>query len=62
MEIRNGQISQNSCVTNLEQIIYAGISSQIIKGCTCCNVIVDTNSLPIVSNDISYVSNAGPLD
>jgi hypothetical protein len=62
LEIRNGQISQNSCVTNLEQTIYASISSQVIKGCTCCNVIVDTNSLPIVSNDISYVSNAGPLD
>lgn len=62
LEIRNGQISQNSCVTNLEQIIYASISSQVIKGCTCCNVIVDTNSLPIVSNDISYESNAGPLN
>ena len=62
LEITNGQISQNSCVTNLEQIIYASISSQVIKGCTCCNVIVDTNSLPIVSNDISYESNAGPLD
>jgi len=62
LEIRNGQISQNSCVTNLEQTIYASISSQVIKGCTCCNVIVDTNSLPIVSNDISYVSDAPPLD
>ena len=62
MEITNGQISQNSCVTNLTQTIYAGISSQVIKGCTCCNVVADTNLLPAVNNDISYQSNANPID
>jgi hypothetical protein len=61
LEITNGQISQNSCVTNLTQTIYAGISSQVIKGCSCCNVVADTNLLPTVNNDISYQSNANPL-
>jgi hypothetical protein len=54
LEIINGQIAQNSCVTNLEQTIFAGISSQIIKGCTCCNVTVDTNSTTVVSNSIDF--------
>ena len=49
LEITNGQIATNSCVTNLTQTIYAGISSQVIKGCTCCNVVADTNLLPTVS-------------
>jgi hypothetical protein len=61
LEITNGQISTNSCVTNLTQTIYAGISSQVIKGCTCCNVVADTNLLPTVSNDVSYQSNATPI-
>jgi hypothetical protein len=55
LEIINGQISENSCVTNLEQTIYAGISSQIIKGCNCCTVVVDTNLVPTVSNSVNFV-------
>ena len=61
LEITNGQISQNSCVTNLTQTIYAGISSQVTKGCTCCSVVADTNLSPTVSNDVSYQSNATPI-
>jgi hypothetical protein len=53
--ITDGEISQNSCVTNLEQTIFAGISSQIIKGCNCCTVVVDTNLLPTVSNSVDFV-------
>jgi hypothetical protein len=55
LEITNGQIASNSCATNLEQTIYASISSQIIKGCTCCNVTVDTNSTTVLSSSVDYV-------
>jgi hypothetical protein len=62
LQLTNGQISQNSCVTNLEQTIYAGISSQVIKGCTCCTVVADTNLSPLLNNDVTYQSNANPID
>ena len=62
LQLTNGQISQNSCVTNLEQPIYAGISSQVIKGCTCCTVVADTNLSPLLNNDVTYQSNANPID
>jgi hypothetical protein len=58
--ITNGQISQNSCVTDLTQIIYAAISSQIINGCNCCKVVADTNLIPTVSNGVSYETNFNP--
>ena len=61
LNITAGQIATNSCVTNLTQTIYAGISSQIIKGCTCCTVVADTNLLPTVSNSVDYESNANPI-
>lgn len=57
LEITNGQISQNSCVTNLIQTIYAGISSQVIKGCTCCTAIAG-DSVDTINNSVSYVSGA----
>ena len=62
LAITNGQISQNSCVTNLQQTIYAGISSQIVTGCNCCTVVADTNLLPTVSNSVSYVQSPDVYD
>ena len=61
LNITLGQIATNSCVTNLNQTIYAGISSQVVKGCTCCTVVADTNLLPTVSNSVDYESNANPI-
>jgi hypothetical protein len=62
LAITNGQIATNSCATNLNQTIFAGISSQIIQGCSCCAVVADTNLLPAVSNSVNYVQSSQEID
>ena len=50
----NGQISYNSCTTQLQQNIYASVSQLTINGCSCCNAITDETSLEVLSETMNY--------
>jgi len=54
LNITNGEISVNSCVTELNQIIYVGINKTNLNGCSCCSVVADTNPYPVIDNYVSY--------
>jgi hypothetical protein len=60
LNITDGQISDNSCVTELTQIIYLGIVNTNLNGCYCCTSVADTNLFPVVDNSISYTDEPTP--
>ena len=54
LQITDGQIGDNGCVTELEDIIYVKATSANIDGCSCCSVATDNNNTPAVSETIIY--------
>jgi hypothetical protein len=60
LNITNGEISVNSCVTELNQTIYVGINKTNLNGCSCCTAVSDTNPYPVITNSISYVDSTTP--
>jgi len=60
LDITSGEISVNSCVTELNQTIYLGINNTILNGCSCCSVVADTNPYPVIDNSVSYTNNSQP--
>jgi hypothetical protein len=56
--ITDGQISTNSCVTNLTETIYGQFTNVSINGCNCCSVVPDTSNNQLNYNTLNYNSSA----
>jgi hypothetical protein len=53
LSITDGQISTNSCVTELESKISGHITNPIINGCTCCSAIAG-DTVDTINVNVSY--------
>jgi hypothetical protein len=53
LSIVDGQ-EANNCVTNLSQQIYAQLIVPSILGCSCCNVVADSQLVAINENTLNY--------
>ena len=61
LEITEGEAgAQSNCLTNLEQTIYAQFTVPSVRGCDCCSVVADSNSVSINNNSATYVPNSNP--
>lgn len=58
LEITEGLISDNNCVTELNQSINIGISQVKIEGCYCCTAVADNNFFSANQNSLSYTAKA----
>lgn len=61
LSITSGQISINSCVTQLSQVISGSLSQANLTGCNCCSINTDGSLIEINNNTVSYVTYGGPL-
>jgi hypothetical protein len=53
LAIVDGQ-EANNCLTNLTQLIYAQLITPSILGCSCCDVVADSQFLTINENTLDY--------
>jgi hypothetical protein len=53
LSIVDGQ-EANNCLTNLTQLIYAQLITPSILGCSCCDVVADSQFLTINENTLDY--------
>jgi len=58
--ITDGQISTNSCVTELQSKISGHITNPIISGCNCCSAIAG-DTVNTIDTNVSFNSSAPPL-
>jgi hypothetical protein len=55
LTITDGQVgAQSNCTTNLQQTISFQVSDVVIKGCTCCSAVGDTEKTQVNNNSITY--------
>ena len=64
LQITNGQVGANGCVTKLDQTILTSVSTSIINGCLCCTITDDDIPQGIQNHNIQYGQNVDqqPLD
>ena len=57
LQITDGQVGSNGCVTNLDQTILTSVSTSVIDGCTCCTITDDDIPQGIQNHNIQYGQN-----
>ena len=64
LQITDGQVGANGCVTKLDQTILTSVSTSIINGCLCCTITDDDIPQGIENHNIQYGQNVSqePLD
>jgi len=60
LAIVNGQ-EANNCLTNLTQLIYGQLITPSILGCSCCDVVADSQFLTINENTLDYTPGSGDI-
>jgi hypothetical protein len=54
LQITDGQVATNGCVTELNQTILTSVSTSVINGCTCCTITDDDIPQGIVNHSLQY--------
>ena len=61
LQITDGQVGPNACVTELNQTILTSVSTSVIDGCTCCTITDDDIPQGIEDHSIEYGENNDPI-
>jgi hypothetical protein len=54
LQITDGQVGANRCVTKLDQTILTSVSTSVINGCTCCTITDDDEPQGIVNHSLQF--------
>ena len=54
LQITDGQVATNGCVTEVNQTILTSVSTSVIDGCTCCTITDDDIPQGIVNHSLQY--------
>jgi SprB repeat len=57
LQITDGQVAPNGCVTKLDQTILTSVSTSVIDGCTCCIITDDDIPQGIQNHSLQYGQN-----
>jgi len=57
LQITDGQVGSNGCITKLDQTILTSVSTSVINGCTCCTITDDDIPQGIQNHSLQYGQN-----
>ena len=57
LQITDGQVGANGCVTKLDQTILTSVSTSVINGCGCCTITDDDIPQGIENHNIQFGQN-----